>query len=149
MRALALLTLVACGGGSDTTGSDAPADTDPGGTDPADPCGTVPSYDVDDMDCAQLGVAFEDVIDAADSCTTASDCVALHPDCTRWNEVGCWYAANKCLQPTGPVDYTVKADFDAKIAVLDCSAPNAECDCGGPPQLDCVAGKCQFSYGTY
>jgi hypothetical protein len=151
MRAVAILLLaVGCKGGSDSdTGTPGGTDTDPGGTTPADPCGTVPSYDVTGMDCAQLGEAWEDVIEAADSCTTASDCVAIHPDCTRWNEVGCWYAANKCLTPSEPVDYTTPDDFAGRIATFDCSAPNAECECGGPPELDCVAGKCQFVYGSY
>ena len=130
------ILLVACGGdGSSDTAAD--TDTD-GGTLPADLCEGIPEFHLTDLDCAQLASALDDIVDAADRCNTVSDCKALRAECEHWNEVTCDYVANTCV--------TASLWSELNGAAASCGEANMVCECGEPPEVACISGKCQFVY---
>lgn len=136
MRAACLaMVLAACGG--DGSADTADTDTD-GTTSPVDLCDGIPSFDLDGLTCEQLADAMMDTVDAADRCTTKDDCQVLRAECEHWVQVGCHYVANTCLEND------LWNEFNAKAS--GCAVGGMVCECGSPPDAECVSGKCQFVY---
>lgn len=133
-----LVWILAIGcGGKDTAATDS-TDSSSTSTDvETDPCADVPSCNFEGMDCDGLDQALARIVDAAEECAVASDCVLIRPQCETWNTVNCYYPVNKCLDPS------VIAEMNAQSG--GCTlGPGESCVCGAPPEVDCVKGRCEL-----
>jgi hypothetical protein len=138
MRSLGWASLVclvlACngkGGSGDTGGDDDDDTTEPLTCD-------IPQFDLESLTCGQLGSAFLDTVDAGNSCNKPEDCLVFRAQCETWNEVGCFYAVNAQCLPQSEL-----STFNSLSAQKSCASTQI-CDCGGEPEVDCVAHTCQI-----
>lgn len=141
--------LVGCGGNDD--GTDLPdTDTDDPGGSPEERCDGIPTYDIVGMSCAQLGTAYENLLDDADRCTIDTNCQVIRAPCEHWNQVGCWYTANDCIvsndSPTDPSEFPTLNEFGTESQGC---ATTQVCDCNGPtPTAVCEDGRCELKFET-
>lgn len=136
MRFAVTALLLGCNGDNKTT-----EETGSGDTETTPEVCDIPPFDLEGRSCEQLRSALDTTLAAADFCTTADDCWIFRAQCEQWNAVGCYYASNDC------VDQTDLNEFNAAAASGNCNSGSGQiCDCGGPPEVDCVSGRCQLVY---
>lgn len=144
LAGLTLLALVGCGGnGSSESGTDFVPTFEQNANHNSGACEDVPTFDISAMhdDCEALGQAFDDTVDAANECETASDCKVWRPQCEHWSAVGCYYSVNKCL------DDGLLAEFNANTPGCWIQIGQAGiCECGAAPDVECINGHCSFFY---
>ncbi len=133
------------------SGEEAPADDDGvnrGGDVPVDsaapagPCSDIPSYDIASLGCTQLTTAFETSLASADSCEVAADCKVVRAACESWSGVTCFYAVNTCVSDQLVAEYNQKAVTTGCLSSDD----GGYCNCGAPPAVDCLGGRCEFVF---
>jgi hypothetical protein len=138
---------VACGGDKETGVDDTLGDDDDDDEPLLIDCTELPTYDLDSLDCGQLGNAFQTTMNDATLCNSDQDCRVVRAGCEHWNDVICWYAANYCTDPGGaepPWDNIVSA-FNS--AAASCGGDDV-CDCGSAPPVTCVDQRCQLGDTT-
>jgi hypothetical protein len=148
--------LFACGGsdtgGNDATSGDNGGDDDDGappingGTDPDDlGCDQIPEFNTGNMDCDELWGALIDTVDAALKCHDASDCQAIKIACEDWDQANCYQIANTCITERD-LDAFTPAQNGEHCDVSVPGFPDTDCECGGPPEVDCVGGYCDEKF---
>jgi hypothetical protein len=147
--------LIACGGtdtgGDNGTNGDNGGDDDDappinGGTDPDDlGCDEIPEFETGGMDCKELWVALDATVNAALKCNDADDCRALKIDCEDWDQANCYQIANTCIGERDLDQFHPEANGQSCDVAVP-GFPDTDCECGGPPPVDCVGGFCDEKF---
>jgi hypothetical protein len=152
MLALGLLACTGDDGGGDysyfstvdNTADDDGGPPPPGGTGEID-CDQIPNLEPDDSDdCDELATGLASIIEAATECFEKSDCRALSIPCENWDAApGCFAIVNTCLS-----EQDIDKWHPDEVGVNGCDTvvpgfPDTDCQCGAPPNIDCISGVCQ------